>query len=140
MKILLVVVSFCAVAVLGYIWLNSKIIIRLENKLTNIIQFEDNEKEKSKLSLEKVVSEALGGTDGTYSVVVKNLTGKEEFSQAPDHVYESGSLYKLWVMAAVFEKIKQDSLAEDDILSRDVAKLNRDFQLDADSAELSIGR
>lgn len=89
--------------------------------------------------LETAVQNALTGTHGSYGVVVKNLKTNESYSVNADTQYESGSLYKLWVMASVFEQIKEGKLHENDKLSESVEQLNKHFYIDPDSAEKTSG-
>ncbi len=90
-------------------------------------------------SLKEAVENALEGTKGTYAVIVKNMkTGETYFSNA-DRVFQPGSLYKLWVMATVFDKVRSGELKEDQILTQDIAVLNKEFNIDKDQAELTEG-
>lgn len=81
----------------------------------------------------------LQNAEGRYGVFIKNLSTNETFSQNEDSVFQPGSLYKLWVMGAVFENIKIGDIQEDDLLVTDVAVLNKKFDLDPDVAELTEG-
>lgn len=91
-------------------------------------------------SLEKEVEKVLQNIDGRYGIFIKNLSTQETFAQKEQEIFESGSLYKLWVMAAVFDQIKQGKIKEDDLLIADVATLNKKFDLDGEEAELRQGR
>lgn len=97
-----------------------------------------NNPESSEL-LGQAVSSALVGTHGSYGVVVKNLKTGENYSQNEYTKYPSASLYKLWVMGTVYEQIKNGKLKENDILSEDVAILNKKFNIASQSAELTEG-
>lgn len=90
-------------------------------------------------SLGKVIKEQMEGAKGTYSIVVKNLKNNETYYSDEHRVFNSGSLYKLWVMVEVFDKIKEGSLKLDDQLSRSVVDLNNDFNISPDVAELTEG-
>lgn len=92
-----------------------------------------------KPSLEQTVTKALEGTQGTYSIAIKNLKTGESYYLEADKQYGAGSLYKLWVMATVFEKINKGELNEDEILSQDIKTLNEEFELSDDEAELTDG-
>lgn len=93
-------------------------------------------KQMEKPSLEKIVKKGLEGTTGDYAFYIKNLSSGEEYSLNQDKQYESGSLYKLWVMAVVFEKIKNGQLKEDDVLSDSVESLNKKFDLEEGFLEM----
>lgn len=90
-------------------------------------------------ALDTVVSEALSETTGTYSVVIKNLKTGQWYRKDEHRVYDSGSLYKLWVMATAYHQIEAGTLQHDAILSEDIATLNRIFQIDPEDAELTDG-
>lgn len=91
------------------------------------------------MNLDSIVEQALEGTKGKYSIVVKNLSSNQEYSRDSDRVFESASLYKLWVMAVVFQKIENGEIDKDDLLSQDVSVLNRKFNISSESAELTEG-
>lgn len=95
---------------------------------------------KQSESLGEAVDSALVGTHGSYGVVVKNLKTGEFYSQNADKTYKSGSLYKLWVMGEVFEKVKDGTLDEDQVLSESVETLNKRFDIDPEYAERSEGQ
>lgn len=90
-------------------------------------------------SLREVVSKALEGTKGTYSISIKNLKTGEGYNLSEHREYDAGSLYKLWVMAAVFRRIEDGDLKEDEELSAGIPELNRKFGIDEESAELTEG-
>ncbi len=93
----------------------------------------------TKLPLEKVVENSLKGSQGTYAIVIKNLKTNESYTQLADKEFETGSLYKLWIMVVVFKEIEAGNLKEDDELSEDISTLNQVFAIDSDSAELTEG-
>ncbi len=89
--------------------------------------------------LKQSVDNALRGTTGSYGIVVKNLDTGEQY-EFNEHVeYDTASLYKLWVMAVVFEQIENNKLKLTSILSQDVDVLNKKFNIASDSAGLSDG-
>lgn len=90
-------------------------------------------------SLKEVVSKSLEGTKGTYSISIKNLETGESFNSNEHKEYDAGSLYKLWVMVAVFQKIQDGNLKEDEELSQGIPELNRKFGIDEETAELKEG-
>lgn len=97
--------------------------------------------DKDTPTLEDVVTQSLKGTKGTYAVVVKDLKSEseEEYLLNQNRVFDAGSLYKLWVMAEVFDQIQKGKLKEDEVLSQDIATLNEKFNLATDEAELTSG-
>lgn len=90
-------------------------------------------------SLEKTVKITQENTKGTYGITIKNLlTNREYFNK--EHVsFDAASLYKLWVMAAVYQQIKEEKLSKDEELSGDVAELNKKFNIPEDAAEQTEG-
>lgn len=92
-----------------------------------------------KNSLHQTILQALNGTKGKYSVVVEDLKNGKRESLYGDKVYGIGSLYKLWIMAEAFNQIQQGKLFKDEILSEDVKVLNKEFNIDQESAELKEG-
>ncbi len=91
-------------------------------------------------SLEDAVSLALNGSHGIYGISIKNLETGETYELNSHKKFETASLYKLWVMGEVFSEIEDGTLAQNKVLSQDVAVLNRKFGIASDSAELSEGR
>lgn len=90
-------------------------------------------------NLKKAVENTLVGTKGNYGIVIKNLKTGESYFANEHKVFESGSLYKLWIMATVFSKIEERVLEDTEVLSRDIASLNRIFGIDSEVAELTEG-
>lgn len=69
----------------------------------------------SKLS--EIAEKYLLSSGGEYSIVIKNLKTEENYYYNETKKFDSASLYKLWVMAVAFQKIKDGALNEDDVLS-----------------------
>jgi hypothetical protein len=89
--------------------------------------------------LGEAVIDALEGTKGEYAVAIKNLKTGEEFYLNEDKSFESGSLYKLWVMAETFQKVEDGELMLEDVLSSTIPELNRVFEIDPANVELTEG-
>lgn len=90
-------------------------------------------------TLQETIEKSLEGTTGSYGVFVKNLKTGESFSLNENKIFEAGSLYKLWTMAAVFKQLEQGELKEDQKLSQGIAVLNRKFAIDPELAEQTQG-
>lgn len=90
-------------------------------------------------SLKNVVANTLEGTKGTYGIVIQNLKTGETYEVNEHKVFDTGSLYKLWVMATVYKQIQNGQLHENQVLSQDVATLNQEFYIATDAAELTEG-
>lgn len=90
-------------------------------------------------TLSRAVHGALVDTEGSYAVVVKHLGSGEYYAQQQDTTYDAASLYKLWVMAVIYEYIKAGRLQPEQVLSADVADLNETFKIASESAEQTEG-
>lgn len=73
---------------------------------------------------DQLVAKYLANQDGRFAVVVKNLKTGESFSYNSKDKYDSASLYKLWVMAVAFQKIKDGTLDENETLSASTKNLD----------------
>ncbi len=95
--------------------------------------------QKESLGLKKAVDTVLEGTTANYGVSIINLkTGEEYFYN--EHVkFDSASLYKLWVMAVVFQWIDQGKLSFNEKLTQDVKTLNSRFSIAEEVAEKKEG-
>lgn len=91
-------------------------------------------------SLKEVVEKALIGTKGTYGIVIKNPKTGESYYLNEHKVFETGSLYKIWILATAFDQIEKGGLAEDEILSQDISILNEKFDISSESAETTEGK
>src|SRR3989344_6089744 len=89
--------------------------------------------------LGEVVSRELTDKQGDYAIAIKNLTTNESYELNQDKIFTSASLYKLWVMATAFDQINSGNLDETEILSRDIAYLNKKFFIPPEYAELTKG-
>lgn len=90
-------------------------------------------------ALNNVVQDSLKGTKGTYGIFIKNLKTEEFYAQNEHTVFESGSLYKIWIMAIVFDQLRSGELKVDEELSEDIKVLNDKFNISSESAELTEG-
>lgn len=86
------------------------------------------------------IQSELIGTHGSYGIVVINLKTGESYVQNAEKVYLSGSLYKLWVMAEVYQQLKEGKLHQTDILQKNITDLNKEFDIDSDDAERKSGK
>src|SRR3989344_2932858 len=89
--------------------------------------------------LEKGIQEALQGAKGNYSIVIKDLKTGEGYAVNAQRMYDTASLYKLWVMATAYQQIQQGKLKENEQLSEDIVVLNDTFQIASESAESTEG-
>ena len=86
-------------------------------------------------SLESAVQNSLTGTHGSYGVVVQNLKTGEYYGFNQHQVFKSGSLYKLWVMAVVYQQIQQGKIHLTDTLSKNLDDLAKEFNVTIDPSE-----
>lgn len=93
----------------------------------------------SRSSLEDTAQKSMEGTTGTYGIAIKNLKTRESYYSNEHKVFETGSLYKLWIMATVYKQIQDGKLTESQVLSENVTTLNDKFNIDPKSAELTEG-
>lgn len=92
-----------------------------------------------KLNLDAIIQEELEGTKGRYSVVVRDLQTGAEYTYKEQEKFQTGSLYKLWVMAVANQQIQEGKLKESDVLASDVAAINARFNIATDAAEMKDG-
>lgn len=107
---------------------------------SNTTASEDNSSQIKTSSLKDAVEKALIGTKGTYGITIKNLKTGESYYANEHKSFKAGSLYKLWIMVVVFNKIQDGSITEDQVLSQSVSILNNKFSIDPSLAELKKGR
>lgn len=91
-------------------------------------------------NLASTVKDSMKDFEGKYGIFVKNLKTGETYEMDGREFFEAGSLYKLWVMEAVFKKIKEGKLKEDDNLGADVKDLNLQMGIATSEAELKEGQ
>lgn len=97
-----------------------------------------NSQENSK-NLDKIVTNILGDEKSNYAVVIKNLDTGERYFFNQDKIYDTASLYKLWVMAVSYQMIENKTLDKQEVLSANVIDLNQKFNIASESAELTEG-
>lgn len=90
-------------------------------------------------SLTEIISSALTGTTGKYGIAVKNFVSGESYYLNAHQTFSTGSLYKLWVMAAIYQLFDSGVLQGNTILTKNVVDLNTEFGIASDEAELTDG-
>lgn len=91
------------------------------------------------LDLETIVQNELKNTQGEYAVAIKNLKTGERYYYNEQTVFDAASLYKLFIMATVFQKIQDGNLTKTQVLSQKIPTLNQKFRISSESAELKEG-
>lgn len=96
--------------------------------------------EISDSTLLTAVSDVVSGAQGDYAVVVKSLDGVgESVYLNEDQEFQTASLYKLWIMATVFQQIEEGNLSLNTELEGKIEELNTDFDIASESAEFDEG-
>ncbi len=117
---------------------NNEIISPLAKAAGSVLSAKDNTIPNNE-GLKKAVDGSLGKTTAQYAVGVINLKTGQEYFYNERIRFESASLYKLWVMAVVFQWIESGRLSLDDKLTQDVKTLNEKFKIEENSAERKEG-
>ncbi|OGE78659.1 hypothetical protein A3J19_01550 [Candidatus Daviesbacteria bacterium RIFCSPLOWO2_02_FULL_41_8] len=138
-RLIRLLLFFLIFAVIIFILLQFKTVKNepVEVKTPAVAGVRDEQTDRS--SLKAVVENSLLETKGNYGVVIKNLKTGESYLINEHRVFDAASLYKLWVMAAVYNQIQSGKLNPDQVLSEDIAVLNKDFFIEPDKAELTDG-
>lgn len=89
--------------------------------------------------LPEIIEKELSGTQGTYSVAVKNLKTGETYFLNENKKYDSASLYKLWTMATVFQEIEKGNIDPEKRISYEIPEINKKFDIATEAAELTEG-
>lgn len=97
------------------------------------------EKKSNGSTIKSTIEEVIKDEKGDYSFFVKNLRTGEEEGVEVHKVYDTASLYKLWVAAVVEERIRRGELGRDEELKEDVVQLNERFNIATEDAELKEG-
>jgi beta-lactamase class A len=95
--------------------------------------------QKNSVFLEKIVQNVLKNESKDYGVYIYNLTTGERYYFNENKIFETASLYKLWVMAVSYEQIESGKFKETDVLEDSISSLNKKFNIASESAELTDG-
>lgn len=95
--------------------------------------------EASSKGIEDAAAKGLVGTKGTYSMIVKNLKTNESYAADEHRTFQTGSLYKLWVMATVYGQMKQGMIKETEVVKENIDTLYKTFNLDASYSDRKEG-
>lgn len=74
-----------------------------------------------------------------FGIYIKDLKSGKSYKLNEEEVFEAASLYKLWVMSMVFDKISKGDLKEGDSIQADIKDLNEKFKINEGEAELKEG-
>lgn len=89
--------------------------------------------------MQTIVEKATEDSKTKFGIVIEDIKKGEVYLKEAHLVFNSASLYKLWVMATVYQQIEKGELSEDEVLSESVSLLNSTFNIDPDSAEQTEG-
>lgn len=90
-------------------------------------------------ALETIIKKSLTGNESSFGIIIKNLKSDEGYYLNEHLVFESASLYKLWIMATTYKQIQTGKLAENEPLNQTIRILNQKFGIDEEFAELTEG-
>lgn len=90
-------------------------------------------------NLKDVVNGSLNSDALSFGIAIKNLKTGESYFANEHKKFDTGSIYKLWIMATAFDQVKEGLLEEDQILSQKIAVLNRKFNIASEAAERTTG-
>lgn len=97
------------------------------------------EKEQVDTRLKAEVNRILEQTEDRFGIYIKNFKNGQFYAENEKEVFEPASLYKVWVMGTVFEKVKNGEFNWNDPIIADVPLLNKRFGFTTDEAELKTG-
>lgn len=92
-----------------------------------------------KAELSETIEPFLENELGEYSIYIEHLQNGDTYVLSPDRPYISASLYKLWVMGAVYEKLEAGTLTKERVMSDEIPKINERFNIASESAERTEG-
>ena len=84
-------------------------------------------------ALGDLTSEYLINDNEVYGVYIKNLATGQSYGYNENMVFETASLYKLWVMATTFQKISEDKLKISDTISGDLENFDKQLLISTNS-------
>lgn len=91
----------------------------------------------SKLGTE--VESITDNSDIKFGIYIKNLKNGKSYKLNENMDFNAASLYKLWVMSVIYDKISEGKLKEDDSIEANIKDLNEKFKIDEEEAELKEG-
>lgn len=89
--------------------------------------------------LETAVEGITGDSGIKFGIYIKNLKSSKSYKLNESMNFDAASLYKLWVMSVIFDRISSGKLKEDDLIQADIKDLNEKFKIDEEEAELKEG-
>lgn len=122
-----------------WIFTNQNNPIEGDRLLNPIGDFVKENVQKKSIELEEIVQNELENASGTYSVAIKNLKTNEYYFYNERRQFETASLYKLWVMGAVFEEIEKGNINKAQNIGFEAEDINKRLDIATESAEITEG-
>jgi beta-lactamase class A len=95
--------------------------------------------QKNDQILQTAIQKELIDAKGTYSIGILDLNTNHSFYFNQQTFYNTASLYKIWIMAIVYQQIQEGILQSDDVISIDAATLNKELEVPLEEAEQPSG-
>ncbi len=89
--------------------------------------------------LKQVVDTSLKNSKGSYAIAIHNLKTGQEYRLNEHRIFNTASLYKVWVMTIVTNQLQNNLLKHDQVLTEDVKVLNEFFDIPEESAQQTTG-
>lgn len=137
-KILPIFIFILIVAISSFLNPRTAVKENILNPVGEVVKSQAEPDIKSE-ELEKIIQSELEDTNGTYAVAIKNLKTDEYYYYNENREFDSASLYKLWVMGAVFKEIEKGNLSLDQNIGFDATTINERLDIASESAEISEG-
>ena len=90
-------------------------------------------------SLSMILSKSLKDVKGLYGIAVKHFITGETYYYNQDKVFSTASLYKVWIMAMTYERIKNGTLQLSTSLSGDLTELLEEMGVSPELAQQQEG-
>ena len=90
-------------------------------------------------SLFPLINNELENSIGTYAIAVVDLNNNDKYLFNEHQIFQTASLYKLWVMAETYQQLDSNKFKNTTILSDNIENLNKKFAIASESAERSEG-
>ncbi len=90
-------------------------------------------------NLKEIVDKEIANKKGSFGIIIKNLKTEESYSLNDHQVFESASLYKLWIMALAYKQIKDGKLSEEESVSQDAGALYHTYNISSDEGDIQGG-
>jgi beta-lactamase class A len=96
-------------------------------------------KKNNSTSLKEITQNSLKDSQGTYGIYIENSRTGESYGYNERKKFYTASLYKIWIMAIVYQNIDDGKMTESDDLSADMADLIREFNIAPEDAQQAEG-